>query len=159
MANITTSQTITGNTQDEVLDYLRNIPRGITFVHGKAGCGKTYLIKKLVSEIRGCQVLTPTNLAASLYHGARTIHSYFYGVLDDLDEGYQNPSNLSEAKTEAFGMILRGVRLLIIDEISMVRADLFEMMNQICQKGLRNNNPFGGLSIVLVGDMFQLPPL
>ena len=41
----------------------------------------------------------------------------------------------------------------------MVRADLFEMMNQICQKGLRNNNPFGGLSIVLVGDMFQLPPI
>lgn len=159
MVNITTSQTVKGNTQDEVLDYLRNIPRGITFVHGKAGCGKTYLIKKLVSEIRGCQVLTPTNLAASLYHGARTIHSFFYGVLDDLDEGYQNPSNLFEAKTEAFGMILRGVRLLIIDEISMVRADLFEMMNQICQKGLRNNNPFGGLSIVLVGDMFQLPPI
>ena len=100
MVNITTSQTVKGNTQDEVLDYLRNIPRGITFVHGKAGCGKTYLIKKLVSEIRGCQVLTPTNLAASLYHGARTIHSFFYGVLDDLDEGYQNPSNLFEAKTE-----------------------------------------------------------
>lgn len=157
--NITTSQTIIGNTQEEVLDYLRNIPRGITFVHGKAGCGKTYLIKKLVSEISGCQVLTPTNLAASLYHGARTIHSFFHGVLDDLDEGYQNPSNLSDAKTVAFGMILRGVRLLIIDEISMVRADLFEMMNQICQKGLGSNNPFGGLSVVLVGDMFQLPPI
>ena len=157
--NITTSQNITGNTQEEVLDYLRNIPRGITFVHGKAGCGKTYLIKKLVSEINGCQVLTPTNLAASLYHGARTIHSFFHGVLDDLDEGYQNPSNLSDAKTAAFGMILRGIRLLIIDEISMVRADLFEMMNQICQKGLGNNNPFGNLSVVLVGDMFQLPPI
>ena len=152
-------QNIKGCTQEEVLDYLKGNPSGITFVHGKAGCGKTYLIKKLVSEVGGCQVLTPTNLAASLYHGSRTIHSYFYGVLDDLDEGYQNPQNLIDAKTKVWGMTLKSVRLLIIDEISMVRADLFEMMNQICQRALGNNKPFGGISIVLVGDMFQLPPI
>lgn len=70
---------IPNTTQDDVLRYLRTIPSGITFVHGKAGCGKTHLIKKLVSEISGCQVLAPTNLAASLYVGARTIHSFFYG--------------------------------------------------------------------------------
>jgi hypothetical protein len=80
--------------------------------------------------------LAPTNLAASLYHGARTIHSFFYGVLDDLDEGYQNPQNLLPAKTSAFRVRLSGVRMFIIDEISMVRADLFEMMNQICQKAM-----------------------
>jgi ATP-dependent exoDNAse (exonuclease V) alpha subunit len=56
-------------------------------------------------------------------------------------------------------MRLKEVRMLIIDEISMVRADLFEMMNQICQKALNNSNPFGGIPIVLVGDMFQLPPI
>ena len=152
-------QNIKGSNQEDVLDYLKGIPSGITFVHGKAGCGKTYLIKKLVSEVGGCQVLTPTNLAASLYHGARTIHSYFYGVLDDLDEGYQNPQNLIDAKTKIWGMTLKSVRLLIIDEISMVRADLFEIMNQICQRALGNSKPFGGISIVLVGDMFQLPPI
>ena len=152
-------QNIKGSTQEEVLNYLKGIPSGITFIHGKAGCGKTYLIKKLVSEVGGCQVLTPTNLAASLYHGARTIHSYFYGVLDDLDEGYQNPQNLVDAKVKVWGIALKSVRLLIIDEISMVRADLFEMMNQICQRALDNNKPFGGISIVLVGDMFQLPPI
>lgn len=146
-------------TQDDVLAYLRVIPSGITFVHGKAGCGKTYLIKKLVAEISGCLVLTPTNLAASLYQGARTIHSFFHGALDSLDEGFQNPENLNDSNLLPFGMRLKEVRMLIIDEISMVRADLFEMMNQICQKALNNSNPFGGIPIVLVGDMFQLPPI
>ena len=150
---------IPNTTQNDVLAYLRTIPSGITFIHGKAGCGKTYLIKKLVSEISGCQVLTPTNLAASLYKGARTIHSFFHGALDDLDEGYQNPENLTSLKLASFGMKLRGVRILIIDEISMVRADLFEMMNQICQQTLKSAKPFGGIPIVLVGDMFQLPPI
>lgn len=146
-------------TQDDVLNYLRTIPSGITFVHGKAGCGKSFLIRRLVSEINGCQVLTPTNLAASLYRGARTIHSFFYGVLDDLEEGYQNPQNIVQAKAESFKGILLGIRMIIIDEISMVRADLFEMMNQICQKAMGNNKPFGGKPIVVVGDMFQLPPI
>lgn len=146
-------------TQDDVLKYLKTVPSGITFVHGKAGCGKSFLIRRLASEINGCQVLTPTNLAASLYHGARTIHSFFYGVLDDLDEGYQNPQNILSAKTEAFRARLSGIRMLIIDEISMVRADLFEMMNQICQKAMHNSSPFGGIPLVIVGDMFQLPPI
>ena len=158
MNNFST-QSLNRITQEDVLVYLRETPSGICFVHGKAGCGKTFLIKKLVSEIGGCQVLTPTNLAASLYNGARTIHSYFYGALDDLEEGYQNPKNLTEAKTTGFGVGLRNVKMLIIDEISMVRADLFEMMNQICQKAIGNNKPFGGIPAVLVGDMFQLPPI
>lgn len=146
-------------TQNDVLNYLRTIPSGITFIHGKAGCGKTHLIKQLVSQISGCQVLAPTNLAASLYKGARTIHSFFHGALDSLDEGYQNPDNLNPGNTAAFSMLLRSIRLLIIDEISMVRADLFEMMNKICQMALNNTKPFGGIPIVLVGDMFQLPPI
>lgn len=146
-------------TQDGILKYLETIPPGITFVHGKAGCGKTYLIKQLVSRINGCQVLTPTNLAASLYKGARTIHSFFHGALDGLDEGYQNPENLVDKNTQVLGIMLGRIRMLIIDEISMVRSDLFEMMNQICQNALGNNKPFGGIPIVLVGDLFQLPPV
>ena len=148
-----------GASQNDVLNYLKTIPSGMTFVHGKAGCGKTYLINKLVAEISGCLVLTPTNLAASLYKGARTIHSFFHGPLDALDEGYQNPDNLSDSKISSFSYRLKGIRLLVIDEISMVRADLFEMMNHICQKSLSSNKPFGGIPIVLVGDLFQLPPI
>ena len=161
-ANIKSSMTNVepiGSTQEEVYEYLIGNPMGITFVHGKAGCGKTYLINKVVNAVAGCVVLTPTNLAASLYKGARTMHSFFYGIFDDLDEGYQNPSNISAAKASSFRLKLTGVKLLIIDEISMVRSDMFEMMNQICQKALGNNSPFGGIPVVLVGDLFQLPPI
>ncbi len=147
------------STQEDVIGYLTSQPGNITFIHGKAGCGKTHLIKEVVKKVRGCQVLTPTNLSASLYQNARTIHSFFYGALDDLDEGYMNPNNLLSRNCDAITQRLRDIPLLVLDEISMVRSDLFEMINQICQKALGNNAPFGGLSVVLVGDMFQLPPI
>lgn len=147
------------STQEEVYNYLTGSPSGITFVHGKAGCGKTYLINRITQKVQGCQVLVPTNLAASLYKGARTMHSFFYGAFDNLDEGYQNPENITSGKVASIRHSLVGVKLLVIDEISMVRADLFEMMNQICQKALENTLPFGGITIVLVGDLFQLPPI
>lgn len=146
-------------TQEEVLDYLTRSPKGITFVHGKACCGKTYLIKKLTRLVKGCIVLTPTNLAASLYDGARTIHSYFWGALDDLDEGFQDPANVTTVKAQRLRIGLNNVTMIVIDEISMVRSDLFEMINVICQKAKRSNQPFGGIPVVMVGDMFQLPPI
>lgn len=145
-------------TQDEIINYLTNNPTGITFVHGKAGCGKTYLISKVAESCR-CQILAPTNLAASLYKKAQTLHSFFYHVFDNLDEGYQNPENLTQTKAAYIAPILKERELLIIDEISMVRADTFEMINRICQLALNNNLPFGGIPTVVVGDLFQLPPI
>lgn len=152
-------QNIVGSTQEDVINYLKDVPQGITFVHGKAGCGKTYLIKKLVGVVSGCQVLAPTNMAVNLYHGARTIHSFFWGGLDNMEEGFQDPQNLIDRDLNRVGCELGTLRMIIIDEISMVRADLFEMMNQICQRVKRNSLPFGGIPIVVVGDMFQLPPI
>ena len=147
------------HTQGDVLNYLKDVPQGITFVHGKAGSDKTTLIKKLVGLVSGCVVLAPTNMAAKLYHGARTIHSYFWGALDDLEEGYQDPSRLEGRDMSRTRGGLSGVRMIIIDEISMVRSDLFEMMSQICQKIKGNTLPFGGIPLVVVGDLFQLPPI
>ena len=147
------------STQQDVLDYLSRNPQGITFVHGKAGCGKTYLINKIESSNPGCQVLTPTNLAASLYRRARTIHSFFWRGFDDLDYGFQNPENITPAKASGMACELSRVTMLIFDEISMVRSDTFEMMNQICQKAKGNQLPFGGIPVVVVGDLFQLPPV
>ena len=146
-------------TQEDVIAYLRTFPSGITFIHGKAGSGKSYLIRKLVGMIGNCQVLAPTNLATSLYAGAKTMHSFFYKALDDLEEGYQNPNNINDSKVDSLRMTLKGLRMLIIDEISMVRSDMFEMMNRICQQSLGNNKPFGGIPLVVVGDLFQLPPI
>lgn len=146
------------STQEDVLDYLLQSPSGITFVHGKAGCGKSYLIRKLETQISGCQVLTPTNLSATLYSRARTLHSFFYKCFDNLDEGYQNPENVTEASTSGFDA-LDGISMLVLDEISMVRSDTFEMMHEICRTVKHNDLPFGGIPIVIVGDLFQLPPI
>lgn len=145
-------------TTDDVLKYLSNSPSGITFIHGKAGCGKTTLLKKIEKNNYGCQILTPTNFAASLYERARTIHSFFHNALDGLDEGYQDPQNVTFLKASSISGIKQS-NMLIIDEISMVRADLFEMTNKICQIAMGNDQPFGGKSIVVVGDLFQLPPI
>ena len=135
-------------------------PAPITFIHGKAGCGKTYLLQKVEKEIVGCQILAPTNLACKLYDSAATLHSFFYGAFDDLDEGYQNPSNLtSNVKNSRAAIYIKSVKLLVIDEISMVRSDTFEMMNCIFQKVFDSNKPFGGIPVVVVGDLFQLPPI
>lgn len=147
------------STQQDVLNYLNQRPKGITFVHGNAGCGKTYLIRQIESSMCGCQVLTPTNLAASLYNNARTLHSFFWGAFDDLDEGFQNPANITPLKAQQFASRLASVSMLVFDEISMVRSDTFEMMNQICQKAKGNTSPFGGIPVVVVGDLFQLPPV
>lgn len=147
------------STQQDVMDYLSKNPKGITFVHGKAGCGKTYLINQIESSNHGCQVLTPTNLAASLYKRARTLHSFFWKGFDNLEEGFQNPDNITSLKASAMASELSGVSMLVFDEISMVRSDTFEMMNQICQRAKGNTLPFGGIPVVVVGDLFQLPPV
>ena len=148
-------------TQEEVYNHLTDNPQGLYFIHGKAGSGKTYLIKKVASAVHGCQVLVPTNMAASLYVGARTIHSFFHGALDDLEEGYMNPSNLdtNPGKARSLTYTLQKISMLVFDEVSMVRADLMEMVNRICQIALSCNKPFGGIPTVFVGDLFQLPPI
>lgn len=147
------------STQQDVINYLLNNPQGITFVHGKAGTGKTHLIKEIARKKEGCLILAPTNLAANLYYQGKTMHSFFHGYFDNLDEGFQNPNNVTESKALPLKRVLEKIQLLVIDEISMVRADTFEMMNEICKMAMQSDLPFGGIPTVLVGDIFQLPPI
>lgn len=148
-----------GATQQDVIDYLSKRPKGMTFVHGKAGCGKTYLIRQIESKVHGCQVLTPTNLASSLYANARTLHSFFWKGFDKLEEGFQNPDNIDQLKARAMAQELDGVSMLIFDEVSMIRSDTFEMMSRLCQMAKGDSRPFGDIPVVMVGDLFQLPPV
>lgn len=143
--------------QQRIIDDFLRDPAPLTMIQGKAGTGKSYLIRELVAKTSGAVILTPTNMAKSVYPSARTIHSFFYGEFDNLEEGYQNARAYAPRGT--FITRLQGVRTIIIDEISMVRSDTFEMMNVICQKTMRSNAPFGGIKVILVGDMFQLPPI
>lgn len=147
------------NTQDDVYNYLTGTPSGITFVHGKAGSGKTYLINKIIKAVSSCQVLAPTNLATSLYPSASTFHSYFWSVFDKMEEGYMDPANLSKRDFSRIAPQINSLRMIIFDEISMVRSDMFEMIHCICQRCRNNTLPFGGIPVVVVGDLFQLPPI
>jgi hypothetical protein len=144
--------------QQEVINACIYNPKPFTIIQGKAGCGKSYLVKELLTRLNAV-ILTPTNMAKSVYHQAQTFHSFFYGELDDLDEGFQDVPNYKYKNNPWVRNKLSTLKAIIFDEISMVRSDYFEMMNKICQNARNDSRPFGGIQIILVGDMFQLPPV
>ena len=145
--------------QQKVVDACINNPTPITIIQGKAGSGKSYLVRELARLMNNAVILTPTNMARTVYQYAQTYHSFFYGEFDNLDEGYMNAPDYHFHNNPWCVDRVNRAKVLIFDEISMVRSDYFEMMNKICQAVKRNISPFGGIQVVLVGDMFQLPPI
>jgi ATP-dependent DNA helicase PIF1 len=126
------------------------------FLTGKAGTGKSTLIRRFISETdRNVVVVAPTGIAALNVDGY-TIHRLFSfsttTSLDDVRTGRYYPGR--------FAKILGSLDTLIIDEASMVRADLFDQVAAALQRfGPVPGTPFGGVQIVLVGDLYQLPPV
>jgi ATP-dependent DNA helicase PIF1 len=122
------------------------------FVTGQAGTGKSTFIRYL-REIVGLNapVLAPTGVAALNVNG-QTIHSFFQIPPRIVDAGEIQPLRNRRLFEE--------LRVLIIDEISMVRADLMDIIDISLRKNTgRSNELFGGVQLVLVGDLFQLPPV
>jgi hypothetical protein len=126
------------------------------FLTGKAGTGKSTLIRRFMSSTdRNVVVVAPTGIAALNVDGY-TIHRLFSfratTTLDDVRVGDYRPTR--------FVKTLAVVDTLIIDEASMVRADLFDMLAAALERfGPKPGEPFGGVQIVLVGDLHQLPPV
>ncbi len=122
---------------------------------GSAGTGKSTFLKWLRKQLEGKKsyaVLAPTGMAA-LNVGGQTIHSFFGLKRDALQggEAWHKPRNPK---------IFSSLKLLIIDEISMVRADIFDTIDRFLRKfGPSSKLPFGGVQIVLMGDLCQLPPV
>ena len=109
--------------QQPILDGVNAHPSLLTFIQGKAGTGKSFLIKKLASESARSVILVPTNMAKSVYPNAQTIHSFFYGELDDVDEGYNDPGRYKVTRNQYhdyFARKLSSIDTMIIDEVSMV---------------------------------------
>ena len=120
------------------------------FLTGKAGTGKsTFLQYFRKNTSKKVAVVAPTGVAALNVEG-QTIHSFFR-----LKPTFVHPA---EVKPNA-NKVIKGLDLLIIDEISMVRADVFDGINQILKISRKNNKPFGGVQICVIGDLFQLPPI
>ena len=123
------------------------------FVSGKAGTGKTTLIGYLREHIPGnVVVVAPTGVAALQVKGV-TIHSFFR-----LPPRIIFPEE--DIKPLRDKRLYKDIRLLIIDEISMVRADVVDAMDLFLREnGPHKGKPFGGIQVLFVGDLFQLPPV
>ena len=120
------------------------------FLRGDAGTGKTVVINRFIDSDPDCIVsLAPTGLAASnLKHGGMTIHRFLGALSQDW---LQTPEKVRE--------YLRSLRGLIIEEISMVRSDLFSRLDHDLRFYTGRDQPFGGIPLVVVGDFYQLPPV
>ena len=135
------------------------------FLTGRAGTGKTTFLRYIVENThKRCVVLAPTGVAAVNACGV-TIHSFFQfplcPYLPDVKElvtEYQMPEAHRQLKKEKV-KIIRTLDLLIIDEISMVRADLMDSIDAVMRRYRRNNQPFGGVQLLMIGDAHQLPPV
>lgn len=142
------------------------------FLTGKAGTGKTTLLRKIVSSThKNTVIVAPTGIAA-LNAGGVTIHSFFQLPFGSFIPDFQTPSigvaiNVENKSTlnRHFRMnqkrisLIRNLELLIVDEVSMLRADLLDAMDWTLRSIRRNNFPFGGVQLLFIGDLHQLPPV
>lgn len=129
--------------------------RQSVFLTGKAGTGKSTLLRNLIAHIPKKYIVLASTGVAALNVGGQTIHSFFLIEPRPYLPQDKNVEDLNEEKTE----LLKQVDLIIIDEISMVRCDLMQAVDLTLRKNLRSALPFGGKQLLVIGDLLQLPPV
>ena len=155
---------------EKVLTFIDFTNQSI-FLTGKAGTGKTTLLRKIKEQsTKKIIVVAPTGVAAMNAKGT-TINSlfqlppgsFFPGDIDlqRLQSGIVSiqslVSDLSYSRDKL--TLLNELELLVIDEVSMVRCDLLDVIDAILRAVRKNNAPFGGVQLLLIGDLYQLPPV
>lgn len=144
-------------TQKQALEIM--LTRENIFLTGAPGAGKTYLLNQFIEECecigRRIAITASTGIAAS-HIGGTTIHSWSgLGIADELTKDdlrrYENNKQVRKRynKTD----------VLVIDEISMLHGFRLDMINRLAKHLRKNEQPFGGMQVILVGDLFQLPPV
>ncbi len=155
----------------KAVSFVRDTNQNL-FLTGKAGTGKTTFLKYIKTQTRKqCAIIAPTGVAA-INAGGETIHAFLqlpfspfvpgsaggFGKLPGADDKHSLLANLRLRDTKI--KIIRKLELLIIDEVSMVRCDLLDAMDLVLRHVRRNMlQPFGGIQVVFIGDLFQLPPV
>ena len=125
--------------------------QGNLFLTGRAGTGKTTMLRQFL-EMAGDKavVLAPTGVAA-MNAGGQTIHSFF-----KLPPRLIEPGDIKRLRSTR---LIKAVETVIIDEISMVRADMLDAIDRSLKLNRMNKRPFGGVRMILAGDLHQLPPV
>ena len=153
---LTMQNTIEKNKLNEEQENIRELMETSSkhlFITGKAGTGKSFLLQEFkASTQKEVVFVAPTGIAA-LNIGGQTIHSLFKIKPSDLIEPGQ------QRTTKATKDILEKIETLVIDEVSMVRADLMDAMDEILRFVKNSDEAFGGVQLIVFGDLFQLPPV
>lgn len=143
------------------------------FLTGKAGTGKTTLLKQIIATThKKAVIVAPTGIAA-LNAGGVTIHSFFQlpfgafipeflsappfsgNVKFETKETLRRRSHFNKQRTN----LLRSMELLVIDEVSMLRSDMLDAIDWVLRTVRKENKPFGGVQVLYIGDLLQLPPV
>ena len=135
---------------NEIIAIFENSNKNI-FITGKAGTGKSSLINHIKKKThKNLIVLAPTAIAA-LNINAKTIHSFFnfpfHVITPDVIKKHYNKKLIKQIDT------------ILIDEVSMLRPDIIDAIDLTLQITRENKDPFGGIQVILVGDLYQLPPV
>tara|TARA_R110000803_G_scaffold59837_2_gene118787 strand:- start:1943 stop:3289 length:1347 start_codon:yes stop_codon:yes gene_type:complete len=125
--------------------------QGNLFLTGRAGTGKTTMLRKFLAEAgEKAVVLAPTGVAA-MNAGGQTIHSFF-----KLPPRLVEPADIKRLRSTR---LIKAVETVIIDEISMVRSDMLDAIDRSLKLNRMSKRPFGGVRMILSGDLHQLPPV
>ena len=137
-------------------DFVENTGRSI-FLTGKAGTGKTTFLKTVVERSRKRSVVVAPTGVAAINAGGVTIHSFFQLPFSPYVPGSHIKDKFDFSKQKR--KIIASLDLLIIDEISMVRADLLDAIDAVLRRYRDHQQPFGGVQMLMIGDLAQLTPV
>ncbi|MEW6088177.1 MAG: HRDC domain-containing protein [bacterium] len=128
------------------------------FLTGKAGTGKTTFLHNLKKNLPKRMIVTAPTGVAAINAGGVTIHSFFQMPFGPCIPGEKQGDNSKKFSREKIN-IIKGLDLLVIDEISMVRADLLDGVDGVLRRYRDRDKPFGGLQLLMIGDLEQLAPV
>ena len=137
-------------------DFVENTGRSI-FLTGKAGTGKTTFLKTIVEKSRKRPIVVAPTGVAAINAGGVTIHSFFQLPFTPYVPGAKLESKFDFGREKR--KIIASIDLLIIDEISMVRADLLDAIDTVLRRFRDHYQPFGGVQLLMIGDLAQLTPV
>lgn len=130
------------------------------FLTGKAGTGKTTFLRHLQKNLRKRMIVVAPTGVASINARGVTIHSFFQLSFGVFVPNSPSPDSLIKRKFSRLKInIIRSLDLLIIDEVSMVRADVLDAIDELLRRYKNRNKPFGGVQMLFIGDLQQLSPV